>query len=267
MSFLNEILEVKKEEIKKLKAERTLNSFGDEKYFSAPIMSLKNSLNRNDRLGLIAEIKKASPSKGVIKPDFNHMKIAELYMKYGVDAISILTDKNFFQGDILYICDIAAIKTVPLLRKDFIIDEYQIFEAKAFGADAVLLIAEALSAVQIKELSHASAECNLEVLLELHSATQLSKIDFTTNKLIGINNRDLESFEVNLKTTIGLSKKIPQEVTVVSESGLSSKSEIKKILATNVNAVLVGEHFMQSKNIEEAVNEFLSWSRFLNHNN
>ncbi|MBI5731465.1 MAG: indole-3-glycerol phosphate synthase TrpC [Ignavibacteriales bacterium] len=260
MSFLNKILEVKKEEIKKLKAERTLNSFGDEKFFSAPTKSLRNSLNRKDRLGLIAEIKKASPSKGVIKPDFDHMKIAEVYLKCGTDAISILTDKNFFQGDIRYISDIAEIKNVPLLRKDFIIDEYQIFEAKAFGSDAVLLIAEALSAMQIKELSYAAAECNLEVLLEFHSASQLSKIDFKTNNLIGINNRDLETFEVNLNATLELSKKIPHEVIVTSESGLSSESEIKKILEANVKAVLVGEHFMLSKNIEESVNEFLRWS-------
>ena len=261
MSFLSKILEVKKEEIKKLKAERTLNSFGDEKYFSPPIMSLKNSLVRKDRLGLVAEIKKASPSKGVIKPDFDHMKIAETYFKCGVDAISILTDKNFFQGDIRYISDIAEIKTVPLLRKDFIVDEYQIFEAKAFGADAVLLIAEALSAIQIKELSHAATESNLEVLLELHSTSQLQKIDFKTNNLIGINNRDLESFVVNLNTTLELSKKIPPEVIVVSESGLSSESAIRQLLDINVKAILVGEHFMQSKNIEDSVNEFLRWTQ------
>ncbi len=262
MSFLSEILNVKKEEIKKLKAERTQNSFGDEKYFSAPTMSLKNSLVRKDRLGLIAEIKKASPSKGVIKPDFNHLKIAEVYLKCGVDAISILTDKNFFHSDIKYISDIAEIKTVPLLRKDFIVDEYQIFEAKAFGADAVLLIAEALSASQIKELSHAAEECNLEVLLELHSVSQLPKIDFRINQLVGINNRDLETFIVNLNTTLELSKIIPQEVIVISESGLSSESSIRKLLNANVKAVLVGEHFMQSKNIEESVNEFLRWSQF-----
>ena len=262
MSFLNDILEVKKEEVKNLKAERTLNSFGDEKYFSASTKSLKNSLVRKDRLGLIAEIKKASPSKGVIKPDFNHMKIAELYMKCGADAISILTDKNFFQGDIRYISDIAAIKTVPLLRKDFIIDEYQIFEAKAFGADAILLIAEALSAVQIKELSNAAAKCNLEALLELHSASQLHKIDFKTNNLIGINNRDLETFIVNLNTTLELSEIISNDVTLVSESGFSSEPEIKKIIETNVKAVLVGEHFMRSNNIKESMNEFFQWSKF-----
>ncbi|MFA5803842.1 MAG: indole-3-glycerol phosphate synthase TrpC [Melioribacteraceae bacterium] len=264
MSFLNEILEVKKEEIKKLKAKRTLNSFGNEKFFSAPTKSLKKSLNRKDRLGLIAEIKKASPSKSIIKTDFNHLKIAEVYLKCGADAISILTDKNFFHGDIHYISDIAEIKNVPLLRKDFIIDEYQIFEAKAFGSDAVLLIAEALSSAQIKELSHTAAECELEVLLELHSVSQLPKIDFTTNNLIGINNRDLETFEVNLDTTLELSKKIPQEITVVSESGLSSESEIKKILEVNVKAVLVGEHFIRSKNIEESVREVLRWSQFPN---
>jgi len=264
MSFLSDILEVKKEEIKKLKAGRTLSSFGDEKYFHEPIRSLKKSLNRNDRLGLVAEIKKASPSKGIIKPDFNHMKIAETYLKCGADAISILTDKNFFHGNIRFISDIAGIKNIPLLRKDFIIDEYQIFEAKAFGADAVLLIAEALSAVQIEELSHAAAECNLEVLLELHSVSQLSKIDFRTNDLIGINNRNLETFEVNLDTTLELSKNIPQDVTVVSESGLSSESAIKKILETNVQAVLVGEYFMRSNTIDESINEFLRWCQFQN---
>jgi indole-3-glycerol phosphate synthase len=192
------------------------------------------------------------------------MKIAEVYMKCGADAISILSDKNFFQGDIRYINDVAEIKNVPLLRKDFIIDEYQIFEAKALGADAILLIAEALSAAQIKELSRAAAECNLEVLLELHSSSQLPKIDFKTNNLIGINNRDLETFEVNLDTTLELSKIIPQEVIIVSESGLSSESSIRKLLNTNVKAVLVGEHFMQSNNIDESVYEFLNWSQFQN---
>ena len=264
MSFLSEILEVKKEEIKKLKAERTLSSFSDEKFFHEPAKSLKKSLNRNDRLGLIAEIKKASPSKGIIKPDFNHMKIAETYLKCGADAISILTDKNFFHGDIRFLSEIAEIKNVPLLRKDFIIDEYQIFEAKAFGADAILLIAEALSAVQIKELSHAAAECNLEILLELHSVSQLSKIDFKTNDLIGINNRNLETFEVNLDTTLELSKNIPKDVTVVSESGLSSESAIKKILEANVQAVLVGEHFMRSNNMDESIDEFFHWCQFQN---
>lgn len=256
MNFLEKIIEVKKEEVKKLKQKFTLTSFLDEEFFSAPTKSLINSINYENKISIIAEIKKASPSKGILIENFDYMKIASTYMKCGVEGISILTDYDFFSGNIYYLKEIAQIKTVPLLRKDFIIDEFQIYESKAYGADAILLIAEVLSKNQIEYLTSAAIECGLEVLLELHSISQLEKIDFNKNQLIGINNRDLETFEVDLRTTEILSKEIPSDVIIVSESGISSWEDIQRIRKCNVKAILVGEHFMKSNNIEESINEF-----------
>jgi indole-3-glycerol phosphate synthase len=262
MSILGEILKVKRDEVNKLRAEFSLNSFSDSVFFDSPVRSLRNTLICVDRLGIIAEIKKASPSKGILKQDFDHIRIANVYMENEIDAISILTDKNFFQGNISYLKEIAQFKTVPLLRKDFIIDEYQIFEAKANGADAVLLIAEVLSKNQIGELTNAAKECGLEVLLEIHSNSQLDKIDFTVNNLIGINNRNLETFEVSLGTSIELAEIIPDEIALVSESGINTMKDVKDILRTRIKAVLVGEHFMRSDNTGSSVKEFKEWCRY-----
>ncbi len=262
MSFLNKILDTKKEEVNTLRKSFSLNSFKESEYFSKPSISLKTVLRHNDRLGIISEIKKASPSKGILKEDFDHLEIAKKYIKNETDAISILTDRNYFKGDIQFLSDIAAIKTVPLLRKDFILDEYQIFEAKASGADAILLIVEALFKEQITELTAAAKECGLEVLLEIHSSSQLDKIDFDKNDLIGINNRNLDSFEVNLNTTLELAKIIPSDVTLVSESGLNTYDDLRKIKSSSINAVLVGEHFMRSESIEKSFKEFKEWCKF-----
>lgn len=259
MNFLTEILEVKKEEVKRLRSYRTLSSFNEEKYFSAASLGFKNAVRNDKALGVIAEIKKASPSKGILIENFNHMKIAETYMECNIDAISILTDRNFFRGNISYLYDIASIKSVPLLRKDFIIDEFQVFEAKANGADAILLIAEALSVLQINELTSAANECKLDVLLELHSADQLSKINFASNDIIGVNNRNLETFEVSLDTTIELREKIPSHVTLVSESGIKTGNDLDILKSLPVNAVLVGEHFMKTENLKEKIKEFRDW--------
>ena len=151
MTILEEILEVKREEVKKLKQKYTLSSYADFEFFHKNNISFYSALSDKRKINLIAEIKKASPSKGILNKDFNHMHIAETYFENNVDAISVLTDEKFFQGSITYLNEIAKIKNAPLRRKDFIIDEHQIFEAKAFGADAVLLIAEALSESQISD--------------------------------------------------------------------------------------------------------------------
>ena len=262
MSILDDILKTKRNEVSKLRSDFSLNSFGNEDFFESPVRSLRSTLLHDDRIGIIAEIKKASPSKGLLKKDFDHIRIANIYMENGIDAISILTDKNFFQGSIHHLKEIAQFKTVPLLRKDFIIDEYQIFEAKANGADAVLLIAEALSKNQIGELTSAAKECGLEVLLEIHSKAQLEKIDFTTNNLIGINNRNLDTFEVSLGTSIELAEIIPDEVVLVSESGINTVKDVKDILHAKLRAVLVGEHFMRSENTETSIKEFKEWCRY-----
>lgn len=264
MTILEEINEVKKEEVKKLKRDFTYSRFEDSEYFAKQKLSLTRALNNADRISIIAEIKKSSPSKGIIREDFNHLNIADIYLQNGADAISVLTDLKFFQGSINYLNEIAKFKTIPLLRKDFIIDEYQIYEAKSNGADAILLIAESLSANQINELTSAAEEIDLDVLLELHSANQTNKIDFSKNKIIGINNRDLSSFKVELDTINKISHFIPSQNILVAESGINTKEDIEFIKHTRSNAILVGEHLMSAVSIEDSLSELVSWCKYEN---
>jgi len=264
MNFLNEILDTKKSEISKLKGRYTLSSFKEMELFEKNSISLIESLNNNTELSIIAEIKKASPSKGIIRKDFDHNSIAKTYFEFGANAVSVLTDVIFFQGSLNFLRDIATIKNAPLLRKDFIIDEFQIFESKAFGADSVLLISEVLSQNQITELTQAAKEINLDVLLELHSEIQLDKIDFEINKLIGINNRNLKDFAVDLSTSINIANQLPDEVTVVAESGIENEKDISILKKNNIDAILVGEYFMRSKNIEAAFTQLKEWCSYEN---
>jgi indole-3-glycerol phosphate synthase len=259
LNILDQIIEVKKEEVKKLKQKYSLNSFNEMKFFESKALNFSSALKNNPNISIIAEIKKASPSKGIIREDFNHLKIAETYFKCGTDAVSILTDERFFQGSINYLNEIASFKEAPLLRKDFIIDEFQIFQSKGNGADIILLISEVLSKSQINELTHAAKEIGLEVLLELHSEKQLHKLDFETNNILGINNRNLEDFSVDLNTTLNISKLIPNETILVTESGISKKENIEYLTKANINAVLIGEHLMAAKKIEEKFKELKEW--------
>ena len=258
-NILEEILEVKKEEVKILHRDYSLSRFNDSEFYSRERLSLYESVKDDKNISIIAEIKKASPSKGIIREDFNHLQIADIYLNNEVNAISILTDINFFQGNINYLRDIAKIKSAPLLRKDFIIDEYQVIEAKSNGADAILLISEALSASQINELSHAAFETDLEVLLELHSGEQLSKIDFSLNKIIGINNRDLTTFYVDLKTTLSIAENIPDDIALISESGISRQDDLERLKDSPVDGILVGEHLMKSPNITDSIKQLKEW--------
>ena len=223
MNILEQIVEVKKEEVKKLKQNFSLNSFKKLEFFESKPLKFSNVIKSNPNISIISEIKKASPSKGIIRTDFNHIKIAETYFKCGADAVSVLTDENFFQGNISFLNEIAQIKEAPLLRKDFIINEFQVFQSKGNGADIILLICEILSKSQINELTHAANEANLEVLLELHSENQLDKIDFDLNNILGVNNRNLEDFSIDLNTTLKLSKLIPHSSILVTESGIKKK--------------------------------------------
>jgi indole-3-glycerol phosphate synthase len=260
MNFLDEILEVKKEEVKKLRSKYSYSTFTDSEFFGQKELSFIDEVKTNkDGISIIAEIKKASPSKGVLIENFNHMKIAETYFENEVNAISVLTDQNFFKGDKGFLREIAGMKIKPLLRKDFIIDEFQVYEAKSNGADLILLIAEALSEFQIQELTHAAMENNLEVLLELHSASQLGKINFSLNSLIGINNRNLETFDTDLNTTVKLSKRLPENVILVSESGIKNEDDIKRLKDTKTNAILVGEHLMKSESIKDSIKQLKEW--------
>lgn len=259
MNILDEIVEVKKEEVRKLKSEYSYSRFTDSEFFEKKTKSAIEQFGKNNDISIISEIKKASPSKGVLKEDFHHLNIAEAYLSANTDAISVLTDKNFFKGSNEYLSDVARIADVPLLRKDFIIDELQVFEAKAIGADFILLIAEILSATQIEELTAAAKEHTMDVLLELHSSSQLRKINFQQNRLIGINNRNLDTFKVDLQTTKELADHIPDTTTIVSESGIHTKKDICFIKQTPAKAILVGEHFMKSNDIKSALEEMKEW--------
>ncbi len=255
IDILAQIVDVKKDEVRLLKRDFSLSRFSDSEYFEIDCLNFENTLAKPEAISIIAEIKKASPSKGIIREDFNHLAIADVYMNNGADAISVLTDKQFFKGDISYLNEIAKYKSVPLLRKDFIIDEYQVFEAKANGADAILLISEILSTSQIKELTSAATELGMDVLLELHSKEHLSKIELTKNRIIGINNRDLTNFTTDLNTTKMISELITEDVIVVSESGINNKSNLDFLKSTKTNAVLVGEHFMRADNIGDSLKQ------------
>jgi len=259
MLILDEIIEVKKEEVKKLRSGFTLSRFEDSEFFKKKCLSFYDAISNNGAISIIAEIKKASPSKGIIKEDFNYLQIAEDYTNAGADAISVLTDEKFFKGSINFLHEIAQRKSIPLLRKDFIIDEYQVLQAKANGADVILLIAEALSLQQIQELTHCAKENGMDTLLEFHSEEELDKIDPETNKIIGINNRDLKTFNVDIKTTELLSDKISGNVILVSESGISSKADIDYLKTTRTNAILIGEHLMRSESISDSLKQLKEW--------
>jgi indole-3-glycerol phosphate synthase len=260
MNILEQIVEVKKEEVKSLRSEFRYRYFSDSEFFNRPVLSMKDALTAEKDIAIIAEIKKASPSAGIIREDFNHLEIADVYLENNVDAISILTDQNFFQGHISFLNEIAKLRTVPLLRKDFIIDDYQIFEARSNGADCILLIAEILSKGQLAELTHAAIELGLQTLVEIHSVEQIQKLNFLNNSLIGINNRNLENFKVDLETTAELADLIPDQIVLVSESGIKSSQDLDFLKETRVNAVLVGEHFMRQIDISHEIGKFKKWA-------
>jgi indole-3-glycerol phosphate synthase len=259
MNILNEILEVKEKEVSDLKKKYSFSSFTEMEFYESETLSFYNSLKNKSEISVIAEIKKASPSKGIIKEDFDQIEIAETYFHNGADAVSVLTDENFFKGKIEYLRNIASFKSLPLLRKDFIIDEYQIFQSKAFGADFILLISEILSKNQLAEFTYAANEIGLEILLELHSEEQLSKIDFNLSNMIGINNRNLDDFSVDLNTCINFSQNLPEDVMVVAESGINNGADVQLLKKSNIDAILVGEYLMRSENIDAALQQLKKW--------
>jgi len=261
MTILEQIIEVKKEEVKNLKRDFLKNRFSDSEFFEKKSLSFIERLNSPRGLAVITEIKKASPSKGIINNNFNHIEIANTYFENNVDAISVLTDEKFFQGSTRFLNEIASFKSAPLLRKDFIIDELQVYQSKSIGADIILLIAEILSSDQISELTLAARELGMEVLLELHSDNQIQKINFGTNNLIGINNRDLDTFRVDLSTTTTIGDRLPEYVNLISESGIKKKIDIEILKKTKIKAILVGEHLMMSENIDKALKELISWCK------
>jgi indole-3-glycerol phosphate synthase len=210
---------------------------------------------------VIAEVKKASPSAGVIRADFDEVAIARTYERHGADCISVLTDRQFFQGDLSYLIAIHDAVRLPVLRKEFILDRYQLVEARAAGADAVLLIAEILPGDRLKTLFDQANELGLHVLVELHDGEELPRVIDCGATLIGINNRDLRTFQTTLDHTLGLLAKVPAGRVVISESGIKSNADLRRLEAAGVKAVLVGESLMRAPDIGVALDELRGVAR------
>jgi len=251
--ILNKILAVKADEVAAAKKYRDLHSLrreveGDAE-LRAGLRGFEASLRRSigaGRAGVIAEVKKASPSKGVLRADFRPAEIAESYAKGGASCLSVLTDVQFFQGSREYLQQARAACQLPVIRKDFIVDLYQVYEARAMGADAILLIVAALDHGLMADLEACAQELGMDVLVEVHDGDELNAALRLETQLLGINNRNLRTFEVTLDTTLGLLPNIPAERLVVTESGILAPADVKRMRDANVHAFLVGEAFMRA---------------------
>lgn len=254
--YLDRIVETKKAEVARLAetfsladAERRIAAMEPTRGFHAALTT-----GRKRDMGLIAEVKKASPSKGLIRPDFHPVQLAAAYEAAGTDCISVLTDEQYFQGSGAYLSAIREAVNVPLLRKDFVIDERQIYEARLLGADAVLLIAAILSDTQLRDYLSIATALGLDALIEVHDREELERVLLLpAAKLIGINNRNLRSFEVSLETTAALAELVPSSATLISESGIQTRQDVKFLQQTGAQGVLIGETFMRREHVGEAV--------------
>ena len=247
--ILNQIVAVKRDEVSLARRKRDLlslrrdaESLGGQRDF---IGSLRRKIGAG-AAGVIAEVKKASPSKGVLRERFEPAAIAESYAEHGAAALSVLTDVQFFQGSAAYLVQARAACALPVLRKDFMVDAYQLFEARAMGADAILLIAACLDDAQLADLEAQSQALGMAVLVEVHDATELDRALRLKTPLVGINNRNLRTFEVTLQTTLGLLERVPPERLLVTESGILARADVQRMRDAQVHAFLVGEAFMRA---------------------
>lgn len=257
MNILDQILASKSKEVAERKALFPQKLLEQSIHFSATPVSLKKYLQRPDKSGIIAEIKRKSPSKGIINDKISVERISIGYMQAGASALSVLTDKPFFGGDNEDLLLARAYNFCPVLRKDFIIDEYQIIEAKSIGADAILLIAAALSPEHLKELAVFAKSMNLEVLMEVHDLSELQHNLHPEVDLIGVNNRDLNTFKTDINTSKELASHIPNEYVKISESGISQPSVVHSLKSYGYAGFLIGETFMQHSRPEQACAQFV----------
>ncbi|SHF52914.1 indole-3-glycerol phosphate synthase TrpC [Chryseobacterium sp. OV279] len=255
MTILDTIIARKKEEIAASKASISIDQLKNSEFFGRKTFSLKESVK--NKSGIIAEFKRQSPSKGIINDRIQPLEVASSYQSFGASGISILTDKDFFGGSFDDILNVRNHINIPILRKDFMVDEYQFYEAKSIGADAVLLIAACLSPNQIQEFTELAHELDLEVLLEIHTEEELqhfnSKID-----LVGINNRNLKDFKVDLQHSVLLKDQLPKDVLSVAESGIYNIEDFKYLKEKGFDGFLMGEYFMKNEDPGNKFSEFIS---------
>ncbi len=249
--ILDDIVADKRKELTKAKLDTPLREL--EVRISQQDVSLDfTGALRGDGVSVIAEVKKASPSKGLLCPDFDPVNLARAYAEGGAAAISVLTEVNYFQGSLYYLLQIKdTLETVkiPLLRKDFIFDPYQVYEARAYGADAILLIVAILEDIQLEELLVLAHGLGMQCLVEVHDAAELERVLQTSAQIIGINNRDLRTFEVDIKTTGRLRAMIPPDRIIISESGVSRREDIEKLREWGINAALIGEALVTADDV------------------
>ena len=246
--ILNKILATKREEVAKASAIKSLKEIHEEALAQPEPRDFVGNLAKKDAANLpavIAEIKKASPSKGVIREDFNPAEIAKSYEQAGAACLSVLTDEQYFQGSAAYLKQARDACSLPVLRKDFMIDPYQVVEARAMGADCILLIAAALELKQMQLLEDISHELGMAVLVEVHNQKELDLALKLSTPLVGINNRNLRTFDVTLQTTLELLKNLPDDRFVITESGIFTPEDVALMRDNNVNGFLVGEAFMR----------------------
>jgi indole-3-glycerol phosphate synthase len=247
--ILKRIVSRKADEVAERKRQRPLNALSAALRDASPTRGFADALAARiaaGQAGVIAEIKRASPSKGLLRPDFRPGEIAASYARGGAACLSVLTDRDFFQGDDAHLVEARAACNLPVIRKDFIIDPYQIHEARAMGADCILLIAACLHDAELADFTALADELGLDVLLEVHDAAELSRALSVPTRLVGINNRNLRTFDVSLSTTLELLPQVPADRLLVTESGIHSRDDVALMRANGVHAFLVGESFMRA---------------------
>jgi indole-3-glycerol phosphate synthase len=245
MSILERIAQTVRERLEERKRRIPIALLQERSHYHSPTLSLARALRTNE-LAVIAEIKKASPSKGVLRREFNVSEIARQYKWYGAAAISVLTEPDFFQGSLDHLEAARRTVDLPLLRKDFILDPYQLIEARAYGADAVLLIAALLDPVQLHELYDMAAELGLSCLVEVHTEAELDRLDLDRIEIVGVNNRNLHNFEVDVTRAVRVFQRVLARVVRVAESGLRTAEELAYLRRNGIDAVLIGETFMRA---------------------
>jgi len=256
-TILDKIVETKRVEIERAKAARPLEELRARLPDAPPVRDFFAALSAAGPIKLIAEVKKASPSKGIIRADFDPVAIAQTYEAHGASCLSVLTDEQYFQGSLEYLRQIRQAVQIPILRKDFILDTYQLVEARAAGADAVLLIAECLDDCNLRKLHNEAVELSLTPLVEFYDPENLDRVLAAGASLIGVNNRDLRTFQVDLGHTIRLREKVPLDCVFVGESGIESREDALRLQSAGVDAMLVGESLMRQADIGAAVDRLL----------
>lgn len=259
-TILDEIVAQKRVEILEKQKTQSIESFRNSENFLLPVKSAKASILDESKSGIIAEFKRKSPSKGFINKDANVKEVVSGYEKFGASVVSVLTDEQFFGGSFDDLKQTKEVLNIPVLRKDFIVDEFQVYETKAIGADLMLLIAECLTKEEVYHLAKTAKGIGLEVLLELHSEDQLEKVNEFID-LIGINNRNLKNFEVDIEKSKQILKQLPTDLIKVAESGISDPKTVKELRQAGFQAFLIGENFMKAEYPSLAFEQFVKESK------